>query len=638
MEITREDGRTVCWLREPMPLGIAEESCRLFNFAGKRGDSRTPDQRAMSLRQSAESAWDAAGEKGVSVLVTSRSEGEREKNAEWRKANETEWEVLSAAAEQAGACLQGRSLLREEAMAMLAKALPTLREREPLQALQLSALRGAVRLAAAIAPRAAGSAGSRRRQGLRCRRCGSGEERMRRTRCASCGRSGCAVCEACAALGRSRECELLVLGAEQPGTALAALPPAFEDRWGLSPAQRSAAEAAYRFLRAVGEAPASIAVEPCQPLACSQHLATQALRLLRRMLASLALTSGRSSHADHPARSFLLWAVTGAGKTEMIFPLLDAVLRAGGRALIATPRRDVVLELAPRLLKAFPDVRQAVLYGGSEDRWTNAPLTIATTHQLMRFQHSFDLVLVDELDAFPYHNDPVLHYAADKARRRHGATVLLSATPPAKLRQRIRRGQAGCARVPVRYHRHPLPVPQRLSLPPLSKLVQRRELPRALLAPITVSVRRGAQVFVFVPYIKHVLPVVGLLRRAAPALGIRTEEIAGTYSSDPERASKVQDFRQKKLRLLVTTTILERGVTIPKSDVFILGAHQSTFDDASLVQMAGRAGRSADDPFGRVYFGSPYLTLSQRQACRQIRAMNRMARRRGYLRQEGERA
>ncbi|MBB6632598.1 DEAD/DEAH box helicase, partial [Cohnella thailandensis] len=496
----------------------------------------------------------------------------------------------------------------EEAAAMLAEAVPTLPEDAALRALQLAALRGAVRLAAAIEPRAAGASAKRRRPGLRCRRCGSGEERMRRTRCASCGRSGCAVCEACAPLGRSRECELLALGAEQPGAALAALPPALTDRWGLSPAQRSAAEAALRFLR--GEAPAR--------------------RALSRRRSADPLAA--------PERSFLLWAVTGAGKTEMIFPLLAAVLQAGGRALIATPRRDVVLELAPRLQKAFPDVRQAVLYGGSEDRWTNAPLTIATTHQLLRFQQAFDLVLVDELDAFPYHNDPVLHYAATKARRKQGATVLLSATPPAKLRREVRSGRTPCARVPVRYHRHPLPVPKRLNIPPVNRLIQRRELPAVLLRWLAASVGRGAQTFFFVPYIKHVPPLVALLRGHAAKLGIQSAEIEGTYSSDPDRVSKVQLFRQAKFRVLVTTTILERGVTIPRSDVFILGAHQSTFDEASLVQMAGRAGRSADDPFGRVFFCSPYATKSQSTAVRQIRSMNRIARRSGYLRPKGERA
>nr|WP_313784528.1 DEAD/DEAH box helicase [Paenibacillus larvae] len=115
----------------------------------------------------------------------------------------------------------------------------------------------------------------------------------------------------------------------------------------------------------------------------------------------------RKNTADRQPDRFLIWAVTGAGKTEMIFPLIAHELARGGRVLIATPRRDVVLELAPRIAKAFAGVELAVLYGGSTDRWERGALTIATTHQLLRFTQAFDLVVIDELDAFPYHKNPV---------------------------------------------------------------------------------------------------------------------------------------------------------------------------------------------------------------------------------------
>jgi late competence protein required for DNA uptake (superfamily II DNA/RNA helicase) len=83
--------------------------------------------------------------------------------------------------------------------------------------------------------------------------------------------------------------------------------------------------------------------------------------------------------------------------------------------------------------------------------------------------------------------------------------------------------------------------------------------------------------------------------------------------------------------VLVTTTILERGVTIPKSDVYILDANNPLFDEASLVQMAGRAGRSGADPAGFVFYGAPTWTNAQRNSIRQIRRMNAIARRKGYL-------
>ncbi|WP_229263872.1 helicase-related protein [Cohnella cholangitidis] len=395
-------------------------------------------------------------------------------------------------------------------------------------------------------------------------------------------------------MGRSRECELLVIG-ESPAVA-ATLPsyggPAPQEneltrRWGLSLAQSDAAAQALLFLNT-----------------------PRALR---------------DNHA------FLLWAVTGAGKTEMIFPLLDAVLARGGRALVATPRKDVVLELEPRLAKAFPCYDRVVLYGGSANRWETGQLTLATTHQLLRFQDAFNLVLIDELDAFPYHNDPMLQYAADKCRNRSGCTVYLSATPPLPLQRAVIKGKLPCARVPVRYHRHPLPVPRRLVIPAVDQMCGKQRLPEKLLNPLRNSIRRGAQIFVFVPYVKQVEPLVNLLKRHASQLNMDEESIAGTSSKDLERTNKVISFRGQAIQLLVTTTILERGVTIPKSDVFILDAHNRLFDSASLVQMSGRAGRSAADPCGFVTFGAPAWTLPQRSSIRQIREMNKIAKREGYI-------
>jgi competence protein ComFA len=107
--------------------------------------------------------------------------------------------------------------------------------------------------------------------------------------------------------------------------------------------------------------------------------------------------------------------------------------------------------------------------------------------------------------------------------------------------------------------------------------------------------------------------------------------IEGTSSKDPNRAEKVQRFRDKQIRLLVTTTILERGITIPKSDVYILDADNSLFDEAALVQMAGRAGRSAEDPAGKVYFAGKERTNSQSEAIKQIKKMNKLARKQGYF-------
>ncbi|MNI70173.1 hypothetical protein D3C73_1259680 [compost metagenome] len=74
---------------------------------------------------------------------------------------------------------------------------------------------------------------------------------------------------------------------------------------------------------------------------------------------------------------------------------------------------------------------------------------------------------------------------------------------------------------------------------------------------------------------------------------------------------------------------------MPKSDVYILDADSELFDEASLVQMAGRSGRSKDDPCGSVWLASPEWTISQRRAIAQIRSMNKVAEKNGYLKAPG---
>lgn len=557
------------------------------------------------------------------LLWTNEEQGSPQADREQAMDAAMNWEELQLEAARIADALEGRSLLEAELQQLLAERLPEL-SRGWRSAVQLAHLQGRVQLTSGVALADARPARARRlgrrAPELRCRRCGSGVHR--RTPCGSCGCSGCAYCEACLALGRSRSCALLLRGS----SAMAVPPPVPAgvggtagaptvsqlDRWGLSPAQREAAGAALRFL--------------AQPLPEAAAPAAGTAPVPQRGWARLL-----PQRAAPASPRFLLWAVTGAGKTEMIFPLLGYVLDRGGKVLVATPRRDVVLELAPRLAKAFPEEKMAVLYGGSPQRWEEGRLFLSTTHQLMRFSHAFDLVVIDELDAFPYHNDPMLAYAAGNSCKAEGRFIYLSATPPANLQREVRAGRLPHAKVPARFHGHPLPVPRRIHMESVEACLRRRIFRKELISSLETSIRRGAQVFVFVSRIRHIEPVVALLRSHFPGLPIE-----GTSSQDKSRSDHVLDFRATNTRLLVTTTILERGVTVPKSDVYILDADSELFDEASLVQMAGRAGRSKDDPRGTVVFVSKEWTKSQRNAVRQIRSMNVIAGKSGFLKEKKE--
>src|SRR5699024_2664358 len=158
-------------------------------------------------------------------------------------------------------------------------------------------------------------------------------------------------------------------------------------------------------------------------------------------------------------RTHLVWAVAGAGKTEMLFEGIEKSLQEGKRVCLASPRVDVCLELAPRLQSAFPTVSLAVLHGAMETPYQYTPLAISTTHQLLRFREAFDVLSIDEVDAFPFHLDESLQYAAKKALKQEASLIYLSATPDEKLRKRVKQKELTASVLPARYHRHMLPVP-----------------------------------------------------------------------------------------------------------------------------------------------------------------------------------
>jgi competence protein ComFA len=321
----------------------------------------------------------------------------------------------------------------------------------------------------------------------------------------------------------------------------------------------------------------------------------------------------------------LIWAVCGAGKTEMLFPGIAYALEQGLRICLATPRKDVVRELKPRLERAFSGTPVQTLYGGSKDKDNHAQLVIATTHQLFRYQSAFDVMIIDEIDAFPFHKDPSLPFAQKRAAKPACATIYLTATPRSNFKKRIRRGTLPHVFVPVRYHGHPLPVPSLTMCYALEKELKACQIPEPFLRWIRQRKQPKRQLLIFVPTIALTEQLQARLSRLLTQEKVihTPEELSSVHADDAEREEKVMDFREKKLRVLITTTILERGVTFPSVDVAVLDAGHAVFDEAALVQIAGRAGRNAKDPTGEVQFFHEGKTEAMLEAIYQIKEMNK---------------
>lgn len=322
--------------------------------------------------------------------------------------------------------------------------------------------------------------------------------------------------------------------------------------------------------------------------------------------------------------AYLCWAVCGAGKTEMLFPPLTSALKRGYRIALASPRVDVIRELLPRMGQAFQGVSIEALYGGSEHRTGMAQLILATTHQLMRYHQAFDVLIIDEVDAFPYYLDKSLMYAAKQAVKKQSTTLYLTATPRKNFRLQMKLGKLPHVFVPLRYHGHLLPVPKFKLAFRLTNQLANQKLPNAFRQWLIHRQNPKRQLLLFVPkiaMIKELKGVITSLLMEVDAISA-PDQLEAVYAADEEREVKINQFRQKELHVLITTTILERGVTFPSVDVAVLNAGHDVFNEAALVQIAGRAGRSADDPTGEVVFFHDGKTDAMEKARQMIVEMN----------------
>jgi len=309
-------------------------------------------------------------------------------------------------------------------------------------------------------------------------------------------------------------------------------------------------------------------------------------------------------------QTLLIWAVCGAGKTEVLFRGLEAAFAQGKRVLLSTPRTDVVKELSPRLQLSFPHTHIEALYGGSKEKKTGAQLVLSTTHQAMRFYKAFDVVIIDEVDAFPYSYDRSLQYAIEQAQKPTSTMIYLSATPSKAL---LKTPNLNIVKIPKRYHGFPLPVPIFQWCGNWQKLLQKKKLPYVIMKWIEKHHEKPK--LLFVPSLSTLQTVSSLLEQQnIPHLAV--------HSNETNRHEYVEAFRKDQVQLMVTTTILERGVTFTDVQVAVFGAENSIFEEAALVQIAGRAGRKKEAPTGEVVYFHYGVSQEMRKARKHIQGMN----------------
>lgn len=288
----------------------------------------------------------------------------------------------------------------------------------------------------------------------------------------------------------------------------------------------------------------------------------------------------------------LVHAVCGAGKSELIIQTLSNVLSSNQTIGITVARRQVVLELAKRYQAIYPNIVVTPVCEGYTTQ-LSGNLIICTSHQLYRFHKYFDYLVIDEPDAFPFVSDDVLQGFAKQATK--GVTIYLTATPSTALQK------LNTIQLFRRPHGLDLPVPMLHKIPLLLQVIKLKQWLNENTLPKLI----------FVPTKKLGNTLSSILK------------IPFAYAGKEDLDQLLKSFKENKYNHLLCTTVLERGLTFENVQVAVLEAHHPVFTEATLIQIAGRVGRSARYPSGEVHFYLREKSEAIKQCVHHIQIANR---------------
>ena len=195
-------------------------------------------------------------------------------------------------------------------------------------------------------------------------------------------------------------------------------------------------------------------------------------------------------------------------------------------------------------------------------------------------------MILDEIDAFPFKgNDMLNHFFFQSVK---GNFVLLSATPSKEDIEEIKNHHGEVVSLFERYHHSPLPVPVFVKKNNYTAIY-------FVLRKLKEYIKENKPVFIFVPTIDEGEKLFSIL-------SLFVHQGAFVSSKEEDRRLDIERFKQGELDYLVTTSILERGVTVRNLQVMVFAADHEIYSQATLVQIAGRVGRKINATKGDVIF------------------------------------
>ena len=293
----------------------------------------------------------------------------------------------------------------------------------------------------------------------------------------------------------------------------------------------------------------------------------------------------------------MLQADVGCGKSAPIQVAAVATVDAGGRAAILLPNLPIAEQMHREIQQSWPDIGARLVTGDSDAAGLEkAGLLVGTTALLSRKVGRFDLVVVDEEHKFANHQ-------REKLAQSGAHMVSSTATCIPRSLALVRYG-AMAVSVISKQHVEKNVVTR------LWSQAQRRELMVAQRA----TVAEGHQLLVVYPMreaggeVDELLSIEVASKAWERMFPGQVRVLTGD-DDDTTKARVLEDMREGRAQILVATTVVETGVTLPGlRRITIVAPERHALN--SLHQLRGRVARMGGDGFCDLYSPAP---LTERQ-------------------------
>lgn len=313
-------------------------------------------------------------------------------------------------------------------------------------------------------------------------------------------------------------------------------------------------------------------------------------------------------------RDIIASAQTGTGKTAaFLLPIIHKMLTQPHsahyiNALIIVPTRELAIQISETMegLGYFTDISCIAVYGGGDGSSfttekkalsSGVDMVVCTPGRMIAHlnmgyvkMQEVQYLVLDEADRMldmGFHDDlmKIISFLPKKRQ-----SLLFSATMPQKMRELARKLLNNPAEINIAVSKPPEQILQQAYV-----VYEPQKIP---LIKYVLTHQTYTRVIIFCSKKQNVKQLASELKRAR----LSVEEIHSDLLQD-KREQVLQDFRNKKLKILVATDILSRGIDIEEIELVI--NYDVPNDGEDYIHRIGRTARAATSGTAITFISEP---------------------------------